>query len=109
MEKVAILSGLDPNAGFYHADFYGKPTLVFDVIELFRAEVDRIAVSFFTKRRIKDAWFENNNPEFPNGVFLSKEGRQNLIEEFMNKVAKDFEKEAWAFCRKMITVLLEEG
>jgi CRISPR-associated protein Cas1 len=109
LEKVAILSGLDPNAGFYHADSYGKPTLVFDVIELFRAEVDRIAVSFFTKRRIKDSWFENNNAEFPNGVFLSKEGRQNLIEEFMKKVSKDFEKEAWAFCRKMITVLLEEG
>ncbi len=27
VEKIIILSGLDPNAGFYHADSYGKPTL----------------------------------------------------------------------------------
>lgn len=57
VEKVVILSGLDPNAGIYHADAYGKPTLVFDVIELFRAKVDRLVIKLFTKRMVRDSWF----------------------------------------------------
>ncbi|MDE1766198.1 MAG: CRISPR-associated endonuclease Cas1, partial [Thaumarchaeota archaeon] len=50
VEKIIILSGLDPNAGFYHSDIYGKPTLSFDIIELVRSDIDRTIVSVFTKR-----------------------------------------------------------
>jgi CRISPR-associated protein Cas1 len=110
VEKVVILSGLDPNAGIYHADAYGKPTLVFDVIELFRAKVDRLAIKLFTKRMVRDSWFmvpQQGEPE--PGVFLSKEGRKAVIDEYVKDVSTTIERESWGYCRKMITNLIEEG
>lgn len=43
VERVLTLAGLDPYAGFIHADRPGKPSLVLDVIEEFRqVAVDRV-------------------------------------------------------------------
>ncbi len=43
VERAIILAGLDPYAGFLHADRAGKPSLVLDLIEEFRAPaVDRV-------------------------------------------------------------------
>jgi CRISPR-associated protein Cas1 len=43
IERALVLAGLDPYAGFIHADRPGKPSLVYDVIEEFRqACVDRV-------------------------------------------------------------------
>jgi CRISPR-associated protein Cas1 len=43
IERAVVLAGLDPYAGFIHTDRPGKPTLVFDLIEEFRAiAVDRV-------------------------------------------------------------------
>jgi len=110
LEKVVILSGLDPNAGIYHADLYGKPTLVFDVIELFRAKVDRLAIKLFTKRMVRESWFTFSQQDEPvSGVFLSKEGRKAVIDEYMKDVSKSIEREGWVYCRKMIAKLIEEG
>jgi CRISPR-associated protein Cas1 len=108
VEKVVILSGLDPNAGVYHADSYGKPTLVFDLIELFRAKVDRIAVKLFTKKYVKDSWFTSVK-DAPLGVFLSKEGRKAVITVFMQDASDVIEKECWRYCRKIIASFTEEG
>jgi CRISPR-associated protein Cas1 len=110
VEKIIILSGLDPNAGIYHADSYGKPTLVFDVIELFRARVDRLVIKLFSKKMSRDSWFmtsEEGGSE--SGVFLSKDGRRAIISEYMKDVSKVIEKESWAYCRKTITKLVNEG
>ncbi len=108
VEKVVILSGLDPNAGIYHADSYGKPTLVFDLIELFRAKVDRIAVKLFTKKCVKDSWFTSSE-DAPLGVFLSKEGRKAVITAYMQDASSAVEKESWLYCRKIMANFAEEG
>jgi CRISPR-associated protein Cas1 len=43
IEQAIILAGLDPYAGFLHADRSGKPSLVLDLIEEFRqVAVDRL-------------------------------------------------------------------
>lgn len=43
IEQAIILAGLDPYAGFLHADRPGKPSLVLDLIEEFRqVAVDRV-------------------------------------------------------------------
>lgn len=43
VERAIILAGLDPYAGFLHADRAGKPSLVLDLIEEFRAPAaDRV-------------------------------------------------------------------
>jgi len=107
VEKSIILSGLDPNAGIYHADSYGKPTLVFDLIELFRAKVDRIAVKLFTKKYVKDSWFVSSDDN-PLGVFLSKEGRTVVINTYRKEASADVEKDSWRYCRKIIATFAKE-
>lgn len=100
IEKIVILSGLDPNAGFYHADSYGKPTLTFDIIELVRPLMDRTTISIFTKRKAKDNWFEKQNEN--NVIFLSREGRRSMISSYVENAQKKIESEAWSFCKKLI-------
>jgi len=45
IERAIVLAGLDPFAGFLHADRPGKPSLVLDLIEEFRqVVVDRVVI-----------------------------------------------------------------
>ena len=50
VERAIILAGLDPYAGFIHVDRPGKPSLVLDLIEEFRAPVvDRTLLGLVNK------------------------------------------------------------
>lgn len=102
VEKIIILSGLDPNAGFYHADSYGKPTLSYDVIEISRPAMDKTAISLFTKKRAKERWFDIQNVEKRLGVYLSKEARHIIISDFYEKNLKKIERDSWKLCRDVI-------
>ena len=46
VERLLILAGLDPFIGFFHCDSYKKPSLVYDLIEPFRAIAERTTVLF---------------------------------------------------------------
>ncbi|MEX0861226.1 CRISPR-associated endonuclease Cas1 [Nitrosopumilus sp.] len=105
VEKIIILSGLDPNAGFYHSDSYGKPTLSFDIIEIIRPVVDRIIVTAFTKKMVNDNWFEKQD-DVTNGIFLSKEGRKFLISSYVENGRKTIETTSWDFCKIIIEKLV---
>lgn len=98
VEKIIILSGLDPNAGFYHADSYGKPTLSYDIMELVRPTVDKSIVSLFTKKMVHDDWFERQDD---GAVFLAKNGRISVISKYAKDNVKPVEKEAWNYCKKI--------
>lgn len=51
VERAIVLAGLDPYAGFVHTDRPGKPSLVLDLIEEFRAPaVDRTVFGLANKR-----------------------------------------------------------
>ena len=100
IEKIVIISGLDPNAGIYHADLYGKPTLVFDIIELFRPRVDRLVVKMFTKRILKDKWF--NKTDMTLGVYLTKDGRRKAMTAYLSQVSPGIQKDTWRYCRQLI-------
>lgn len=51
VEHAALLSGLDPYAGFVHVDRPGKPSLVLDLVEEFRQPVvDRTVFGLVNKR-----------------------------------------------------------
>jgi len=51
VERALILAGLDPYAGFLHADRPGKPSLVLDLIEEFRQQVvDRSLVGMVNRK-----------------------------------------------------------
>lgn len=50
VERALVLAGLDPYAGFIHTDRPGKPSLVYDLIEEFRAPVvDRTILGLVNK------------------------------------------------------------
>ena len=86
VEKACIISGLDPYIGFFHTDNYNKKSLVFDLIENFRIFVDKTVVHLFTKRQVRDEYFDR----IPKGLSLNKEGKAVLItalnETFESKV-----------------------
>jgi hypothetical protein len=67
-------------------------------------------IKLFTKRLVRDSWFMvPQQGESASGVFLSKEGRKAVIDEYMRDVSKSIEQEGWVYCRKMIAKLIEEG
>jgi len=50
VERAIVLAGLDPYAGFLHADRSGKPSMVLDMVEEFRQmAVDKAIFSMFNK------------------------------------------------------------
>lgn len=103
IEKIIILSGLDPTSGFFHSDSYGKPVLSYDLIEIFRPLIDKSIIPLFTKNKAKDTWFEDDI----NGVFLSKEGRKNVLTCYRESIEKRIELEAWNFCKKLTKELTD--
>ncbi len=51
VEQAILLAGLDPYAGYIHADRPGKPSLTYDLIEPFRVPaVDRVVVGLANRR-----------------------------------------------------------
>jgi CRISPR-associated protein Cas1 len=84
VEKGCIIAGLDPYIGFMHADNYNKKSLVFDLIEMFRVFVDKTVLYLFSKRKVKEEYFD----KIPNGLSLNKEGKAVLIEALNNTFEK---------------------
>jgi len=76
VEKGCIIAGLDRYVGFLHTDSYNKMSLVFDIIEMFRIYVDETVIYLFSRRMIKDEFFE----PLEQGMGLSKDGKAALIE-----------------------------
>lgn len=75
VERSCIIAGLDPYVGFLHTDNYNKRSFVFDLIELFRAHIDRTVVNLFMKRQVSENYFDT----VPRGLYLNKEGKAFLI------------------------------
>lgn len=78
VEKACIIAGLDPYIGFIHTDNYNKRSLVFDLIENYRAWADEVIITLFAGRKVKVEHFE----KIPNGLFLNKEGKLLLLTDF---------------------------
>jgi len=75
VEHASILAGLDPFIGFLHADNYGQPSLVFDLIEPFRIYAEKISVSLFTSRRMKEEFVDRSDQ----AVTLNDRGKPLVI------------------------------
>lgn len=104
VETAIIISGLDPNAGLYHEDQYGKPTLSYDIIELFRPKIDRLILRLFAKKQVRDDWFEQHS----HVCLLTKIARRAVIDAYYLRLHKTIQKEAWAFCRDIIRTLMQD-
>ena len=106
VEKIIIVCGLDPNAGFYHKDHYGKPTLSYDLIEPCRPIIDKALLYLFNKRIVHENWFADESG-ISVGIQLSKIGRSNLISCFKEECQNTIEKIVWQYCRELTHDLLK--
>lgn len=106
VEKAVIMSALDPHAGFYHADGYGKPTLAYDIIEYNRATIDKLAITLFARRQVSDTWFEKQDD---GSITLTKQARYALIQNYRQECEKKIETESYKICTGMVKELLEEN
>lgn len=89
--KAVSYTGLDPYAGFLHADRPGKPAMVLDLMEEFRQQVvDRTLLSLVTRGTIKVEGLITENGEERR---LNKEVVKELIKAFQERL------EIEVFCR----------
>ena len=75
VERGCLLSGLDPCIGLMHTDNYNKPSLVYDLIELFRVHAERVVVNLFAARKVRQELFD----QVDGGFRLNAEGRALLL------------------------------
>lgn len=55
--------GMDPSAGYLHADIPGRDSLSLDVLECIRPDIERWAYDWFAGRTLSRSWFH----ELPSG------------------------------------------
>jgi CRISPR-associated protein Cas1 len=77
--RAIVLAGLDPYAGFLHADRPGKPSLVLDLIEEFRQTVvDRTVIGLVNREMAVDLDDEGR---------LTEKVRRRLAEKVLERLA----------------------
>ncbi len=84
VERAILLAGLDPYAGYIHVDRPGKPSLVLDLIEEFRAPVvDRAILGLIGQgvplRRDDEGW-------------LARETRRAIAERVLHRLEESTER-----------------
>lgn len=79
--SAITLAGLDPYCGFYHQERPGRPALMLDLMEEFRALIaDSVVLALINKRMVTSADFRPGPPERP--VRLCPRGFRTLLVEF---------------------------
>lgn len=78
--------GLDPYLGFFHTDYYGRPSLVCDMQEEFRPwVVDKFVLRLINKKQIRKEHFKEQNGEYR----LQGEGYQIFQQEWLHQMKVD--------------------
>lgn len=112
VERSCVIAGLDPYIGFLHTDNYNKKSLVFDLIENFRIDADKIVFHLFSRKLVNDQM----TTELKGGFTLNKEGKRLLFDnrsKYYDKLVtfgkKKIKREnvLQAFCHKFANQLLE--
>lgn len=88
------VAGLDPYAGFFHADKYGRPALALDLVEEFRPVVaDSVVLWVVNKRMLGPEDFEAAPSASPEGrgaegggVRLSRRGLRVFLAQFTRRL-----------------------
>lgn len=84
--KAICYAGLDPYAGFLHADRPGKPSLVLDLMEEFRQQlVDRTIIGMLTRKMIAPEEIIAGEDE-AKGRLLSKKAAEKLIDSLLERL-----------------------
>lgn len=95
--RAVHLSALDPYAGFLHADRWGRPSLVFDLIEEFRQQiVDKTVFTIINRKEVTKKDFTQDNEQ----CHIEDKARKKLISSILRKLDKEImikgEKTRWS-------------
>ena len=77
-----IKAGLDPYMSIFHADQYNRPTLVYDVIEIYRHWVEIVAINICNSGQLPDDAF--TVPALKTGVWLNKSAKSLVVNSCFN-------------------------
>ncbi|MBL7793381.1 MAG: CRISPR-associated endonuclease Cas1 [Saprospiraceae bacterium] len=80
VELAQMKAGLDPYTGVLHADEYNRPTLVYDMIEIYRQWAERIAMELCINNRLPADSFTETERE---GVRLVSPGKGVVTDTFL--------------------------
>jgi len=97
VERAIILAGLDPYAGYVHADRPGKPSLVYDLIEPFRAPVVDRTVVAMANRHMPLQLDDHRR--------LDEESRRGLADQVLGRLEKP---EAYEGKRVPLRIIIQE-
>ena len=70
--KAVLLSHLDPYLGYLHGEQYLKPSLICDLIELFRFNIDEFLITYVQKLDLKESFELNGNKPFLTPIEMKK-------------------------------------
>jgi CRISPR-associated protein Cas1 len=85
VEKACMIAGLDPYIGIMHSDNYNKKSLVYDLVEMYRAIMDELVFKLFSQNRVTDDCFDIINDK---AYVLNKEGKKLIIEKYHQLLEK---------------------
>lgn len=81
--RAIHLSSMDPYAGFLHADRWGRPSLVFDLMEEFRQQiVDRSVLRLVNRKQIRATDFRIENGK----CLIEDDARKKLISQILSRL-----------------------
>lgn len=92
-------AGLDPYMSILHADQYNKPTLVYDVIEIYRHWAEEVALRLCCEDQLPDHSFAIPNPKI--GVWLTRIAKPIVVNTFLSFLNEKITYQG--FLRKRIT------
>lgn len=78
IEKVLIIAGVDPYLGFLHRDDYNQLSMVYDFIEPYRINADRVVFRLFTGKKVN----KSHTDPITNGFTLNKNGKELLVNAY---------------------------
>lgn len=80
VELALMKAGLDPYTGILHADEYNRPTLVFDMIEIYRHWAEAVAFNLCADDRLPEGSFVTGPQD--GGIWLGNPGKGIVIDSF---------------------------
>lgn len=89
MVSAIAIAGLDPYAGFYHQERYGRPNLALDLMEEFRPIfVDSLVLTGINKGIFTSSDFEQ---KLFGGVYLNESGREKFFRLYGQRALTEVE------------------
>jgi len=80
IHSTALLVGFDPAFGYLHDVYYGRPSLICDLLEEWRPLADRFVINLINRREVDTDDFRKETDQ--KGVWLNKDAYPKVIKKW---------------------------